>query len=132
MPVVVYVCVVPWRPAAALQPPDLLRVTYKVKLFFALRDAGRRRLRFQPRDVAWERAKKTGWASSSNARSLPQLRLAAVDAAAHEPGESPEPLLAELLRQVDSHVDSSYEHWFLPRKYTATPASLMSWRDGTY
>ena len=101
----------------------------------SVQDMGRHRLRYQPKDVAWERTKRTNGATPT-ARLLPQVEvrpafasLDALDALAHE-NEPPQPLLAQLLQQVDSHVDGSYEHWFLPRKYTTTPAALISWRDG--
>ena len=101
----------------------------------SVQDMGRHRLRYQPKDVAWERTKRTNGATPT-ARLMPQVEvrpafasLDALDALAHE-NEPPQPLLAQLLQQVDSHVDGSYEHWFLPRKYTTTPAALISWRDG--
>ena len=101
----------------------------------SVQDMGRHRLRYQPKDVAWERMTRTNGATPT-VRLLPQVEVrpafASLDALAHENGvgEPPQPLLAQLLQQVDSHVDGSYEHWFLPRKYTTTPAALVSWRDG--
>ena len=101
----------------------------------SVQDMGRHRLRYQPKDVAWERMKRTNGATPT-VRLLPQVEVrpafASLDALAHENsvGEPPQPLLAQLLQQVDSHVDGSYEHWFLPRKYATTPAALISWRDG--
>ena len=98
----------------------------------SVQDMGRHRLRYQPKDVAWERMTRTNGATPT-ARLLPQVEVRPAFAALdhQENGEPPPPLLAQLLQQVDSHVDGSYEHcWFLPRKYTTTPAALVSWRDG--
>ena len=97
----------------------------------SVQDMGRHRLRYQPKDVAWERMTRTNGATPT-ARLLPQVEVRPAFAALdhQENGEPPPPLLAQLLQQVDSHVDGSYEHWFLPRKYTTTPAALISWRDG--
>ena len=97
----------------------------------SVQEMGRHRLRYQPRDVPWERMPRTRGATSTE-RLLPEVEVraafASLDGNAHE--EPQKPVLAQLLQQVDSHVHASYKNWFLPRKYTTTPAALISWRDG--
>ena len=99
----------------------------------SVQEMGRHRLRYQPRDVPWERMPRTRGATSTE-RLLPEVGVrpafASLDGNAHE--EPQKPVLAQLLQQVDSHVHASYENWFLPRKYTTTPAALISWRDGRW
>lgn len=100
----------------------------------SVQEMGRHRLRYQPRDVPWERMPRTRGATSTE-RLLPEVEIrpafASLDVNTHEePQEPQEPVLAQLLQQVDSHVHASYENWFLPRKYATSPVALISWRDG--